>query len=76
LRTKSVATFHVAAVSLGCGVMSSTCTSKSVSRALVLLGGCLLEQVRGVGNVVESGRGIVNAVDEEWGTLGEKARLV
>ena len=67
LRTRSVRTFHVAAVSLGSGIMSSTGTSRSVSRALVLLGGCLLEQVRGDGT---------NAIDDEWGTLGEKAALV
>lgn len=67
LRTRSVRTFHVAAVSLGSGIMSSTGTSGSVSRALVLLGGCLLEQVRGDGT---------NAIDDEWGTLGEKAALV
>jgi hypothetical protein len=76
LRTMSVATFHVAAVSLGCGVMSSTATSKSVSNALVLLGGCLLEQVRGVGFVVASGGGTMTVVDDEWGTLGERAKLV
>lgn len=74
LRTRSVRTFHVAAVSLGSGIMSSTGTSGSVSRALVLLGGCLLEQVRGDGSVASGGAS--NAIDDEWGTLGEKAALV
>jgi len=61
-------------VSLGSGIMSSTGTSRSVSRALVLLGGCLLEQVRGDGSVASDGAS--NAIDDEWGTLGEKAALV
>ena len=66
LRIKSIYTFHCVSVSLGSGVMSSTGTSKSMCRALVLLGGCLLEQVSGEESL---GGG-------DWGTLGERAKLV
>lgn len=71
LRIESIRTFHGIAISLGSGIMSSTGTSKSVSRALVLLGGCLLEQVND-----SDAQQQVNGVDDEWGTLGERAKLV
>jgi len=67
LRIKSIYTFHCVSVSLGSGVMSSTGTVKSMCRALVLLGGCLLEQVSGSGDELSGG---------DWGTLGERAKLV
>jgi hypothetical protein len=57
--------------------MSSTGTAKSVSRALVLLGGCLLEQVQGnESDAQQTGFGSANGVHDEWGTLGEKAKLM
>jgi hypothetical protein len=67
-------------IALGSGIMSSTATVKSISRALVLLGGCLLEQIQrmmddGINNVIASSI-TSNRVDDEWGTLGEKAKLV
>jgi len=68
LRIKSIYTFHCVSVSLGSGVMSSTGTVKSMCRALVLLGGCLLEQVNGSGDELSGGG--------DWGTLGERAKLV
>ena len=68
LRIKSIQTFHSVIMSLGSGVMSSSGTSKSTSRALVLLGGSLLEQVTTAGDGV--------GVGDEWGTLGERAKLV
>ena len=80
LRIKSIHTFHVMVIALGSGIMSSTATVKSISRALVLLGGCLLEQIQrmmddGINNVIASSI-TSNRVDDEWGTLGEKAKLV
>jgi hypothetical protein len=80
LRIKSIHTFHVMVIALGSGIMSSTATVKSISRALVLLGGCLLEQIQrmmddGINNVIASSI-TSNGVDDEWGTLGEKAKLV
>lgn len=75
LRIKSIHTFHVMVIALGSGVMSSTSTVKSISRALVLLGGCLLEQVQGI--MDDGNNGIMSrGIDDEWGTLGEKAKLV
>ena len=65
LRIKSIQTFHCVSISLGSGVMASTGTVKSMSRALVLLGGCLLEQVNGEGDGIG-----------EWGTLGDRVKLV
>jgi hypothetical protein len=74
LRIEAIRTFHVIAVSLGSGVMSSTGTSKSISRALVLLGGCLLEQIQDCGSNACQQSGV--GMDDEWGTLGEIAKLV
>jgi hypothetical protein len=71
LRIESIRTFHGIAISLGSGIMSSTGTSKSVSRALILLGGCLLEQV----NDSDEQQQVIG-VDDEWGTIGERAKLV
>jgi len=68
LRIKSIYTFHCVSISLGSGVMSSTGTVKSMCRALVLLGGCLLEQVSGSGDELSGGG--------DWGSLGERAKLV
>ena len=79
LRIKSIYTFHVMVIALGSGIMSSTSTAKSMSKALVLLGGCLLEQIQGMmddGNNVVASSIMSNGVDEEWGTLGEKAKIV
>lgn len=53
------------AISLGSSTMSSVGTAKSMSKALVLLGGCLLEQTQKEEDRVD-----------EWGTLGERAKLV
>jgi hypothetical protein len=69
LRIKSIETFHSVITSLGSGVISSTATSKSISRGVVLVGGCLLEQIRCCGDVGSS-------MDEEWGTLGDRGHLV
>ena len=80
LRIKSIHTFHVMVIALGSGIMSSTATVKSISRALILLGGCLLEQIQGMMDVgindVVASSITSNGVDDEWGTLGEKAKLV
>jgi hypothetical protein len=79
LRIKSIHTYHVMVIALGSGIMSSTSTVKSISRALVLLGGCLLEQIQGMmddGNNVVASSIMSNGVDDEWGTLGEKAKIV
>jgi hypothetical protein len=65
LRIKSIQMFLNVAISLGSGTMSSVGTAKSMSKALVLLGGCLLEQTQ-----KEEDR------FDEWGTLGERAKLV
>ena len=67
LRIKAIQMFHNVALSLGSSSMSSTGTAKSMSKALVLIGGCLLEQTH---------KGEDNDKDDEWGTLGEKAKLV
>jgi hypothetical protein len=72
LRIKSIQTFRTVAISLGSGVMSSTGTAKSVCRALILLGGCLLEQARG--GEESSTNGSVEG--DEWGTIGERANLM
>ena len=71
LRIKSIQMFHNVAISLGSGTMSSTGTAKSMSKALVLLGGCLLEQTQKE-EENESG----TSGGDEWGTLGERAKLV
>eukprot|EP00986_Skeletonema_menzelii_P003875 scaffold1256_cov150-Skeletonema_menzelii.AAC.29 len=65
LRIKSIQMFLNVAISLGSSTMSSAGTAKSMSKALVLLGGCLLEQTQR-----EDDR------FDEWGTLGERAKLV
>eukprot|EP00984_Skeletonema_dohrnii_P036325 scaffold37180_cov150-Skeletonema_dohrnii-CCMP3373.AAC.1 len=65
LRMKSIQMFLNVAVSLGSSTMSSVGTAKSMSKALVLLGGCLLEQTQKEEDRVD-----------EWGTLGERAKLV
>ena len=65
LRIKSIQMFLNVAISLGCSAMSSVDTAKSMSKALVLLGGCLLEQIAKEDD---------NA--DEWGTIGERAKLV
>lgn len=65
LRIKSIQLFLNVALSLGSSAMSSVGTAKSMSKALVLLGGCLLEQIQ-----TEDDR------LDEWGTLGERAKLV
>jgi len=70
LRIQSIQTFQSVAISLGGGSMSSVGTKKSMCRALVLLGGSLLEQVAVGGNEMAAGAG------DEWGTLGERAKLV
>ena len=70
LRIRSIQTFHCAVLSLGSGVMLSVGTVKSMSRALILVGGCLLEQVTATVS------GVDDEMGNEWGTLGEKARLV
>ena len=67
LRIKAMQMFHNVALSLGSSIMSSTGTAKSMSKALVLIGGCLLEQTH---------KGEDDDKDGEWGTLGEKAKLV
>ena len=67
LRTKSIQMFHNVAISLGSSTMSSSGTAKSMSKALVLLGGCLLEQTQ---------KGEDSAIGDEWGTLAERAKLV
>ena len=72
LRTKSVRTFHAVAVALGSGIMSSSGTTRSASRAMVLLAGCLLEQVQAGGD----GEGSAGLDSDGWGTLGERAKLV
>ena len=55
LRTNSIRSFHAVAVALGSGVMSSSGTARLASRALVLLTGCLLEQVQAGGDDGEVG---------------------
>ncbi|KAL9183232.1 hypothetical protein ACHAXT_005019 [Thalassiosira profunda] len=67
LRAKSITTFQTTMLSLGAGVMVSAGTAKSVARALVLVGGCLLEQVAPNARRDDDG--------DEWGTLGERAQL-
>ena len=64
LRIQSIQTFHSVAILLEVGSMASVGTSKSMLRALVLLGRCLLEQVSG-------GEG-----GDKWGALGKRAKLV
>jgi hypothetical protein len=78
LRIEAIHTFHVISISLGSGIMSSTGTTKSVSRALVLLGGCLLEQVQENGSDAHQRQASsgMTGLDDEWGTLCEKAKLV
>jgi hypothetical protein len=71
LRIKSIQMFHNVAISLGSSTMSSIGTAKSMSKALVLLGGCLLEQTQKEEDYALG----MNRVDE-WGTLGERAKLV
>ncbi len=76
LRTRSIRSLQAVALSVGSGVMSSTGTVKSISRALVLLGGCLLEQVLGE-DAEKDGQSLMDGgLDEEWGTLGDRAELV
>jgi len=67
LRTDSVRTFRAVMTALGSGAMVAGGTSRSMSRGLVLVGGCLLEQVRG-----EDG----GAGGDEWGTVTERVRLM
>jgi hypothetical protein len=71
LRIKSIQMFQNVAISLGSSTMSSIGTAKPMSKALVLLGGCLLEQSQRE----EDHASGMNGVDE-WGTLGERAKLV
>ncbi|KAL7543410.1 hypothetical protein ACHAXR_012694, partial [Thalassiosira sp. AJA248-18] len=75
LRMKSIQTYHSVVLSLGSGVMSSSGTAKSICRALVLVGGSLLEQVTGGEEAGRDGRSLAG-VGDEWGTLGERAKLV
>mmetsp|Transcript_17615 Transcript_17615/g.35183 ORF Transcript_17615/g.35183 Transcript_17615/m.35183 type:complete len:966 (+) Transcript_17615:97-2994(+) len=63
LRIKSIQMLLNVAISLGSSTMSSVGTA--MSKALVLLGGCLLEQTQKEEDRVD-----------EWGTLGERAKLV
>ena len=72
LRIKSIQMFLNVAISLGSSTMSSIGTTKSMSKALVLLGGCLLEQTQ---KEEDNASGMNSRVDE-WGTLGERAKLV
>mmetsp|Transcript_21267 Transcript_21267/g.43792 ORF Transcript_21267/g.43792 Transcript_21267/m.43792 type:complete len:788 (-) Transcript_21267:29-2392(-) len=75
LRIQSIRSFQAVALSLGSGVVSSNGTVKSISRALVLLGGCLLEQILGE-DAEKDGLSLVGGgLDEEWGTLGDRAEL-
>lgn len=69
LRIKSIEMFRVVVLSLGSGVMSSS-TSKSVCRGVVLVGGCLLEQIQRCCDNANIG------AEVEWGTLRERGSLM
>ncbi|KAL3802114.1 hypothetical protein HJC23_010870 [Cyclotella cryptica] len=74
MRTKSIKTFHTVILSMGSGVMSSATMGKSVCGGVVLVGGCLLEQIQkccGYGND-DAG----SCWEEEWGTMDERGALV
>ena len=71
LRIKSVEMFRTVVMALGSGAMSSG-TSKSVCRGVVLVGGCLLEQMQRCCGGVEDGV----AVEEEWGIFEERGILM
>jgi hypothetical protein len=72
LRIKSVEMFRTVVMSLGSGVMSSA-ASKSVCRGVVLVGGCLLEQIQRCS--VDTKKKDADA-EEEWGTSGERVTLM
>ena len=69
LRIKSIAMFRAVVLSLGSGVMSSG-TSKSICRGVVLVGGCLLEQIQ---RCCDSANAVVEV---DWGTIRERGSLM
>jgi hypothetical protein len=71
LRIKSVEMFRTVVMALGSGIMSSA-ASKSVCRGLVLVGGCLLEQIQRCSVTTKIGVDM----EEEWGTLAERGTLM
>jgi hypothetical protein len=74
MRRKSIDTFRTVMLSMGSGVMSSAAMAKSVCRGLVLVGGCLLEQIQNCCGYGKDDDG--SCWEEEWGTIDERGELV